>query len=179
MEFDIGTIIYILIMIIAIAVGAFGKKKKQPVQRTETAAENEKKGFFSRLEQQIDGLVEETKGSFEKNITNLIPGASDFTGNEKVISEKVLYESFKGNDDGRSVSLYEDEESEEGEGDYDPDEAESAELVISESTAIAEEKLIQVIETEEVLQVDFYELVKEFNLAKAVIYSEIINRKEY
>ena len=65
------------------------------------------------------------------------------------------------------------------EGVYDPDAQANLDLMEAEAVRTTDPDAIEVIDVEELPQADYFEIVKDFDLGTAVIYSTIINRKEY
>ena len=180
MEFDIGTLIYILITIIAIVAGVAGQKKK-PAKGTaapDSGGENESRGFFDKLEEQLGGFMDETK---EK-----VQNFSDEILYQEKRSEPVMQEGVSNyNDRMMEVDYDEDNEIYQNaynafEGVLDPDKQENLELITEEAIRTTEEsEVLQVIEMDNMSHPDYYEIVREFDLGTAVIYSTIINRPDY
>jgi hypothetical protein len=174
MEFDIGTLIYIIITIIAIVAGVAGKKKT-PAGNT-GASEGGSKSFFEKLEEKIGGFVDEAKettGSVTEEIR------APFTEEEPVMEREVASDDNREQDKNywrnNSESAYD-----EYAGEYDPDQQENLEQIASEAIRSTNESdMLQVIDMDESYHPDYYEIVREFDLGTAVIYSSIINRKEY
>lgn len=174
MEFDIGTLIYIIITIIAIVAGVAGKKKN-PAGNTAPAGEEAPKGFFDKLEEQIGGFVDEAKESVN-SVSDEIRSA--VTGDESVMQQEAVQEDRFNYD----TDFEEDYESEFNafEGVLDQEQQDNLDLVNSEATRVTdEEDVMQVIDMDQPNHPDYFEVVKDFDLGTAVIYSTIINRKEY
>jgi hypothetical protein len=175
MEFDIGTLIYIIITIVAIVAGVAGKKKN-PAPGTGSSGEGGSKSFFDKLEEQLSGFADEAKGA-----AGSIPEEvrAPFAEDQPVMSQRIE------RDDDRIQAqhyLEEDEESafNEYEGIYDPEQQENLEQMSAEALRTTDESdMLQVVEMDEPDHPDYYEIVSEFDLGTAVIYSSIINRKEY
>ena len=165
MEIDIGTLIYILIMIVAIVFGAFNKKKK-PATGEPVNEEKSSGSFFDKLEQQLTGFVDETRASVQSVAEDIPPGVEQeilSAGEGEEADEEItdsLYSGYSGIFDAESV-LRSNASNDEGE------------------RAIDQSMILELIETDEIQYPDYYDIVEEFDLGTAVIYSAIINRKEY
>ncbi|MEX0981662.1 MAG: hypothetical protein WD577_00805 [Bacteroidales bacterium] len=175
MEFDIGTLFYILITIIAIVASVLGKKKKPVDGQPSSEEESGPFGFFSKLEKQIGGLGDESKEEVQ-------PVAEEVISVEKPDDNRIQQDqggydwqsaSFEG-DSATSGSYYN-----EFEGFYDADKKENLESIIEEAEKSASEENLEVIDMDDITNPDYFEIAKDFDLGTAVIYSTIINRKEY
>lgn len=181
MEFDIGTLIYILVTIIAIVAGVAGKKKN-PAGNSAPSGEGSSKGFFDKLEEQLGGFVDEardTVGSvtdeFKSAVSGNEPAMQEEAAREDVVSQEYDYSQ----EQDYSSEVYQSEYNA-FEGIYDPGQQESIEQVTSEAIRSTNEgDMMQVLEVDEPEYADYFEVVKEFDLGTAVVYSAIINRKEY
>lgn len=176
MEFDIGTLLYILITIIAVAAGVLGQKKKPASGRPASDEESGPFGFFSKLEEQIGGLVDETKDEVQQVAEEVIP--AEQPDDNRIFQDKDSYDwqtaSFDG-DSATSGNYYN-----EFEGFYDPGKQESRlDAIIEEAERTTSDESIEVIEVDDVSHPDYFKIVENFDLGTAVIYSTIINRKEY
>ena len=172
MEFDFGTILYILVTIIAIIAGVAGKKKK-PASRPEGAESPEAEsgeGFFDRLERQFSEFGEETRQE-----TGEEEGAARETQPDPVVYQPVEEASERINnnrDDSRSSETH-------FEGLYDPEKQDNVDIMRSEAEQSGEALEVVDLEDDEEGGTDYFEIVKDFDLRTAVIYSAIINRREY
>ncbi len=173
MEFDFGTILYILVTIIAIIAGVAGKKKK-PASRPEVAESPETEageGFFDRLERQFSDFGEETRRE-----TGEEEGAGQETQPDAVVYQPVEEASERINsgkdDDSRSSEAH-------FEGLYDPEKQDNVDIMRSEAEQSGEALEVVDLEGDEDGGTDYFEIVKDFDLRTAVIYSAIINRREY
>ena len=172
MEFDFGTILYILVTIIAIIAGVAGKKKK-PASRPEGAESPETEsgeGFFDRLERQFSEFGEETRQE-----TGEEEGTGQETQPDAVVYQPVEEASERINnnrDDSRSSEAH-------FEGLYDPEKQDNVDIMRSEAEQSGEALKVVDLEDEEEGGTDYFEIVKDFDLRTAVIYSAIINRREY
>ena len=180
MDFDIGTLFYILITIIAIVASVLGKKKKPADGQRSSDEESSPFGFFSKLEEQIGGLVDDTKEGVKQVVEEVIPAEvipAEQRDDNRIIQDKDSYDwqssSFDG-DTATSGNYYN-----EFEGFYDSDKQESLDAIIAEAERSTSDDAIQVIEVEDISHPDYFKIVESFDLGTAVIYSTIINRKEY
>lgn len=175
MEFDIGTLIYIIITIIAIVAGVAGQKKK-PAGGAGDTEEGASKGFFDKLEEQLTGFADEareTAGSVAEEIK--APFTEDQPGAEREVASDDRREHDKNYWQNNIDSAYD-----EYAGIYDPDQQDELEQISEEAVRSTNpDDALEVIEMEESSHPDYYEIVSDFDLGTAVIYSTIINRKEY
>lgn len=175
MEFDIGTLIYIIITIIAIVAGVAGKKKN-PARNTGDSDAGGSKSFFDKLEEQISGFtgeVKEAAGSFTEEIKE------PFTEEEPVMEREVASDDRREQDKiywQNNIERAYDEYA----GIYDPDQQEELEQITEEANRSTDESnILQVEELDEQEHPDYFSIISDFDLGTAVIYSSIINRKEY
>lgn len=156
MEDNFDTIIYIIITIVAFAISALGKKKKKSNNQSigsENPSKPKARPFLSNLEQ----LLKEEMGIPDQNLKNEYEFDSineDYEQeyeNPKEIIENPTKETINPKNKMPYSIEYED-----------TSEIFSDSIQDSDLTKIEEEPVIE-----------------DFNLRDAVIYSEIINRKEY
>ncbi len=175
MEFDIGTLIYILITIVAIAASVLGKKKKPVDGEAASDGESGPFGFISKLEEQIGGSVDEIKDEVQPVADEVI--ATEKPDYDRIQQDQGGYDwqsaSFEG-DSAISGNYYN-----EFEGFYDADKKENLESIIEEAEKSTSEENLEVIDMDDFTNPDYFEIAKDFDLGTAVIYSTIINRKEY
>jgi len=175
MEFDIGTLFYILITIVAIVASVLGKKKKQVDEDPASDEDSGPFGFFSKLEREIGGLVDDTKEEVQPVAEEVI--SAEKSNDNRIQQDQGGYDwqsaSFDG-DSATSGNYYN-----EFEGFYDADKKENLESIIEEAENSASEENLEVIDMDDVTNPDYFEIAKDFDLGTAVIYSTIINRKEY
>jgi len=176
MDFDIGTLIYIIITIVAVVAGALGNKKKPVPGKQGSSGSSSSGGFFNKLEQQFSEFTSEVKDSVQST-------RDEFTMNEAPAETYMAEEQPEYNE---VVEEYtEQEESEQGEyadfeGIYTPGKEENIDLIQQEAIrATDESEMLEVIEMDEASHPDYFEIVSDFDLGTAVIYSSIINRIEY
>ena len=172
MEFDFGTILYILITIIAIIAGVAGKKKK-PASRPEGAESPDSdsgEGFFDRLERQFSEFGEETRQQ----------ASEEEDARQEAQPDPVVYQPVEEASE-RISGRVEDSRSSEShfQGLYDPEKQDNVDIMRSEAEQSDEALEVVELEDEEEPGADYFEIVKDFDLGTAVIYSSIINRREY
>lgn len=175
MDFDIGTLFYILITIVAIVAGVLGQKKK-PVDGQQ--APGEKSGpfsFFSKIEEQIEAIVDDKGDEMQEPAEEAAVAPGNFDGNRIYQEEGSFDWTTEEGGDGR----YSDSTYNQFAGVYDPKMKESLESIIAEAERTTSEEAIEVIEVEDISYTDYFKVVEDFDLGTAVIYSAIINRKEY
>jgi hypothetical protein len=154
MDFDIGNLLYVVITLVAIIASLLGKKKKSQGKKA-------KPGFFENLEQVLKMGQEDPALADLKNHEPDLP-------EEEIVYEDVkedpvfktqpssLMEEYKRNQLGRDSSL-----------------AESGKLDVARSTVSTED----FVEEEE--ELEFLEILKDFDAGSAVVYSAIIIRPDY
>lgn len=171
MDFDFGTLIYIIVTIVAIVAGAMGNKKKPSKGKTGSSG-----SFFDKLEEQIGGFVDETKESVSSVTDDL--GFSDEEREGQAAPEYSW--------DDESTEAYREEDDSSGiaysdfQGVYNPEKEKNLDLIQQEAVRATDESdALEVIEMEESSYPDYFEIVSDFDLGTAVVYSTIINRIEY
>lgn len=171
MDFDIGTIIYIIITIVAIVAGARGKKKKptQSPSQKSSGAESKIEGFFNRLGVQLEGLADqspqteqvlvEEENLFEED-TSVGMISEEQASDEGIEGEDLIYDmSYKGFEGEHDINIS---------------------LMAEEALRSTEDQeMTDIIDLDYTSNSDFSELLNDFDLQTAVIYSTILNRVEY
>lgn len=175
MEFDIGTLFYILITIIAIVASVLGKKKKPAEGQQSSDEESGPFGFFSKLEEQINGMADDTREGVQQVAEDVIP--AEQRDDQRILQDKDSYDWQSASYDGDSATS--GDYYNEFEGYYDSDKQKSLDAIIEEAERSTSDEAIQVIEVEDISHPDYFKIVEDFDLGTAVIYSTIINRKEY
>ncbi len=188
MEFDIGTLVYIIITIVAIVAGGAGNKKKPAPGNPGSGENTGSNSFLEKLEEQFGNFADEARGSLQEEVDEEVYVTGQEAEEEAAAFEETpaaeasrsaeeqaapSYE-FAWNDPANVYSQYE--------GYYDLDEKDKSDyddLKASEARRTNDEDEIRVIDMDEDSYVDYFEIVKNFDLGTAVIYSTIINRKEY
>lgn len=177
MEFDIGTLIYIIITIIAIAAGTLGKKKRPAVQKSEGDQEFTTSGIFDKLGREFEGFIAEAKGSVSSFTEQLMEednsAAPETAVQENYRGYESLLDKYKDGIPADAGFFGEDE------GLYDPNEEEVEELMSTEGISATAGQVLDVVEIDDTTHADYLQIIRDFNLASAVIYSTIFYRKEY
>lgn len=191
MDFDIGTLIYILVTIVAVIAGVAGRKKKKvpAAQPIETGHEQDhdhpadkkkatKGNFFTKLEEQLESFAVEAKQAVADIREEPVVQEDELFAEE----DEILYrEDVQETDSQKNERVYESilrSESTAYEGIYIPDEYENDPLM--EATGINVTDAIELIHLEEDHERSFDDLkdIQEFDARTAIIYSSIINRIE-
>ncbi|MCA1746603.1 MAG: hypothetical protein LC655_02830, partial [Bacteroidales bacterium] len=157
MDFDIGTLFYILITIIAIVASVLGKKKKPAEGQQSSDEESGPFGFFSKLEEQIEGLVDDTKKEVHQVSEEIIPAeviTAEQRDDNRILQDKDSY-------DWQSASFHEDTATSgdyynEFEGYYDPKKQEGLDAIIEEAENSTSDEAIQVIDVEDISHPDYF-----------------------
>ncbi|MDA3822244.1 MAG: hypothetical protein PF450_06480 [Bacteroidales bacterium] len=173
MDFDIGTIFYIIVTIVVIVASTRKKKKKSGAAPSGTSgAESKVQGFLSKLGVQLEDFADNTKETVNTFAEEFVPGQS---------SSEPVFES-----DGEPYDQFLEEEAAENrrfselESEYDPNSIDNLDLILSEDRRSTLDQEIQdVIELDDLSGFEYPELLNDFDLQTAVIYSTILNRKEY
>lgn len=182
-DFDIGTLFYILLMIIFIIAGAFGKKKKpQKVSsRAEPLINDSPEDLLAR---KLKELFNENTAIPEPEIADEnIPETIEY---EEKLDVPVADESYGGLE--KTVIPEEITEQYIGSVEYhgekadtiSPEEGQSA-IFIQAEDQIADE--IKLSEGKDLTHADFNqelsEFIDKFDIRQGIMYSEILNRREY
>ena len=165
MDFDIGNILYIIITLVALSLGLFGKKKKRPSGENPDSSENASEpGFLENLERALSGL-----GREETEVLELEEDEPD------IVTEDSSYEPFK------EYLATKEQEANERSASYED--------LTHQEPAFTREKdpgqedsgdqPLEVVELDQEVGVDYFDVVRDFNLGTAVIYSAVINRLDY
>ncbi len=174
MEIDFGTILYILITIIVVIAGIAGKKKKPATG--EPSGEGGGKSFFDKLEEQLGGFVDDAREQAQSVKEEFSPGdeSAEVSMEQEATTayQAIAREDFPDHDNPGMYEQYE--------GVFDPDSEEGLDLLPDEAVRSTEESdSMELVDLEEEDHPDYFEIVSEFDLGTAVIYSAIINRKEF
>jgi|GEM_PF-2422091 len=156
MEDIFDNLLYIIITIAAFAISAIGKKKKQQAKKQGIASQHEN--------------LRNEKPSYSLNIEKLIKDELGFEDESFIrddeVEEEVINDTFVEEPiDTVPKYLLDDKEDVPYSIEYD-----ESELITNSS--ISDNDLTNVDTTDE-------SILDDFNLESAIIYSEIINRKEY
>ena len=165
MDFDIGNILYIVITLVALALGLFGKKKKRPGTGSPgEPGSSSQPGFLENLERALSDL-----GREETAVVELKEDEPD------LVAEEAAYEPFR---------EYLAEKEQEAYERYGP----SREYMVPETEQYMEPVFaegetengeLQVVDLDKQEGVNYFDVVRNFDLGTAVVYSTIINRLDY
>ena len=161
MEFDIGTILYIVITLVAVMVGLLGRKKK-PAEGDQGAPAGEARpGFMENLERML------TMDQEQPRIRDLQDHEADLPAEEYPAEEPVKeVQPRSGN-----TLMDEYERIMRQRGSSDP------ELMMAEGGVM--DGALEVIDLDDETGTDYFEIVRDFDAGTAVVYSAIINRLDY
>jgi len=167
-DFDIGTIVYVVITLVAVLIGLLGRKKKAAGAGSESARDTGENDFMQNLGKAF-GTGRDVQASNAEMHRQEEPGmvrkASDMweeyaqlhgTEEEK---EHIAERGFRG-----GMEREEKEEEEEKE-------------ILSEIEEPADQ--LDVIELGEYEGTNYFDIVRDFDAGTAVVYSAIINRPAY
>ena len=165
MDVDIGNLLYIIITLVALALGLFGSRKKKPADGNPAGSEGSSgPGFLENLERALSDL-----GREETEVVELNRDEPD------LVVEEDEYEPFK------EYLAAKEEEANERNASYEDlthqEEALSREMYGEQEGS--EEKPLEVVDLDQEEGVDYFDVVRNFNLGTAVVYSAIINRLDY
>jgi len=160
MDFDLGNILYILVTIVAIVAGLAGKKKKKPVSGAAAPkVEKSPLNFLEQLGINIEELNDKQEVEYRVEDEDVYDESPEVA--EPVYQEvkPSLYSSF--------------------EGVYNPEMDINRPLIEREAIAVTDP--IEVIELDDEFSSDedLNDIICGFDPVKAVIYSEILHRREY
>ena len=163
MEFDIGTILYIIITLVAVLIGVLGKKKKPADGGSGTPAGETRPSFMENLERVLTQGQEQPRIAELRNYEEDLP-AEDYLAEEP--EEQVQPMADPG------MTLMQEYELIRKEGGIsDPD------LIMAEGGT--ESETLEVIDLDYETGTDYFEIVRDFDAGTAVVYSAIINRIDY
>jgi hypothetical protein len=163
MDFDIGNILYIVIMLVAVIVSLLGKKKKPAEGGTAAPGSEERPGFLENLERVL------TMGQEPARVQNLQDFEADLPVEE--LTPKEAVEVVKPDYMNRPSLMEEyDRIMKQGrEGGQD--------LLMGEGGLT--DDALEVIDLDDLPGTDYFEIVRDFDAGTAVVYSAIINRLDY
>jgi hypothetical protein len=163
MEFDIGTILYIVITLVAVLVGVLGKKKKPAEGAPGTTQGEAPLSFMENLERVL------TQGQEPAQVRDLQDYEEDLPA-EEYVSDELVEEPMPETRKRESLmDKYEEIMRRNAGPDADPMGSAGAEM----------EEVLEVIDLDEVYGTDYFEIVRDFDAGTAVVYSAIINRLDY
>ena len=163
MDFDIGNILYIVIMLVAVIVSLLGKKKKPAQGGSEKPAGESRPSFMENLERVLSMDQEQTQIKDLQNFEEDLP-VEEFHSEEPVQEAKP--EVLKG-----PTIMEEYERIMNLNRDLDPD------LMMAQGGVLPD--ALEVIDLDELTGTDYFEIVRDFDAGTAVVYSAIINRLDY
>ena len=163
MDFDIGNILYVIIMLVAVVVSLLGKKKKPADGGTDAPASEARPGFMENLERVL------TMGQEQAQIKDLQDFEEDLPV-EEYVSEEPVAEVQAEVQTGMTL-MQEYERIMRQRSSSDP------ELLMAEGGVM--EETLEVIDLDEESGTDYFEIVRDFDAGTAVVYSAIINPLDY
>lgn len=182
MDFDIGSLLYIIITIIAVIAGIAGKKKKKPAPgaaaeeafaEDEVQTESTKGGFFGKLEAQFESFAEEAKrkvNDLQENpvvVENNDIVENDYFDNLNAEHEKGIEAK---SEIVSNMAAYE--------GIFSPDDEQNDPLMESEGISMTDTLEMIHLSEDQTRSFEDLQILEEFDARTAIIYSAIINRLE-
>ncbi len=163
MDFDIGNIFYIVITIVAVAVGLLGKKKKPAGGGSSAPKGSARPGFFENLERVLQ------MGQEPAEPTELQEFEADLPV-EEAVPLQAVDDPFI--DIRHRPTIMEDYDrimgrGKDGELDFMLDDGELA------------SGAVEVLDLNEESGTNYFEIVRDFDARTAIVYSTIINRLDY
>lgn len=169
MEFDIGTILYVVITLIALVIGVLGKKKKPAGTGSPVEGARDHGGSFLESFERAFQMEREDAATI-----SLERDEYEGTGPE-IIEEPLYMESYRSPYEGvarpgKGPSILDDYERIMGSGSEDEN------GIFQEGQPSTRSIEVDDLDDE---GTDYFEVVKNFDVGTAVIYSAIINRVDY
>jgi hypothetical protein len=161
MDFDVSNILYIVITLVAVIIGLLGKKKKPAQGSVGSLGNSGGSGFMANLERVLnmnEGPMMAEEEPFEEEL--VVEQSTPAEVDKSYINMKQrpsLIEEYS-----RIMHRNAD-------GEMDLTETEGEGVTGS----------MEIVDLDYVPGTDFSELIRNFNAAKAVVYSTIINRLDY
>ncbi len=168
MDFDIGNILYIVITLIALALGLFGKKKKKPgADSPGESGSGSQPGFLENLERALNDL-----GREETAVVQLKEDEPDLVAEEESYESYEPFKEYLAEKEQAAFERYGPAQ------EYPVQEPEQAmePVYAGEETGDGQ---IQVVDLDKEKGVNYFDVVRNFDLGTAVVYSAIINRLDY
>ena len=159
MDFDIGNILYIVITLVAVAVGLLGKKKKPANGGPGVPEGQAKPGFLENLERVLQMGQEETAIRDLQDFEEVISFEED-------VQMEVVPEPMKAQN---IMDQYEKIMNRSTDGALD--------LIDGEGEQMTE--VLELIDMDHESGTDYFEIVQNFDAGTAIVYSTIINRLDY
>lgn len=163
MEFDIGTILYIIITLVAVLIGVLGKKKKPGDGGSGAPAGETRPSFMENLERVL------TQGQEQPQIADLRNYEEDLPAEEYLAEEPLEEVQPLTNPEMTLMQEYERLMKEGGRS--------APDLMMAEGGVVSE--TLEVIDLDDETGTDYFEIVRDFDAGTAVVYSAIINRIDY
>ena len=160
MDFDIGNIFYIVITLVAVIVGLLGKKKKPADEGSDTPESQARPGFLENLERLLQ------VGQMETTINHLQDFEEDISFEEEEVEVEHAPELLKA---PNIMDEYERIMNRSTDGEMD--------LIDSEGERMTETMEGAGMDYESVT--DYFQIIKDFDVGTAIVYSTIINRLDY
>ena len=162
MDFDIGNILYIVIMLVAVIVSLLGKKKKPAEGGSEAPAGETRPSFIENLERVLTMDQEQTQIKDLQDYEEDLP-AEEFPSMDPL--QAVQPEAQKG------LTMMEEYERIMNRRDMNPD------LMMAEGGVLPD--ALEVIDLDNLPGTNYFDIVRDFDAGTAVVYSAIINRLDY
>jgi RNA-binding protein YhbY len=163
MDFDIGNILYIVITIVAVAVGLLGKKKKPAEGGSGTPGSEARPSFMENLERVLTMGQEPQEVQYLQESEEGLPA-------EELVKVEVVEEDFS--DLRNRPSIMDEYERIMNSGNV-------GELDLNGSEGESMTEILEVSDLDELPGTDYFEIVKDFDAGTAIVYSSIINRLDY
>jgi hypothetical protein len=158
---DLGNILYIVITLVAVIIGLLGRKRKQEGKGTGSGEGSSSGSFMENLEKAFN------VGQEEQMVVELEEDEADIPVGEPEYESVIPVET-----EPRSPTLIDEYERY-----LERTSAEGSDILLSEEDVGTEP--LEVIHLDDDPGTDYFEVVKDFNAATAVVYSAIINRIDY
>lgn len=163
MDFDIGNLFYIIITLVVVIIGLLGKKKKPADGTSGTQQSRTRPSFMENLEQVLQMGQEQPEVRDLRDYEEDLP-AEEFT------HEPAERESTS--DKGRPPGILEEYDrimKQRSDEEVDPFSEEGMRMA----------NALEIIDLDDYLGTDYFEIIKDFDPGTAVVYSTIINRLDY
>ena len=155
MDFDIGNLLYIVITLVAVIIGVLGKKKKPADGGSGAPGESAARpGFLENLERVLQMGQEQTEVKDLQDFEADLP-------DEEVITVEAMEESHS--DLRNRPSIMEEYER----------------IMIRGKDGEQISEALEVVDLDELPGTNYIEIVRDFDVGTAVVYSTIINRLDY
>jgi hypothetical protein len=168
MDFDIGNIFYIVITLVAVTIGLLGKKKKPAPGGSDVSGSVARPGFLENLERVLQ------MGQDQPRLADREFYEEDLSYEEEMPVEKT---APVGVSENRSPSVH-------GRGimeNYDRimNRSTDGEMELIDLEGESTTEATGMINLDDNQGTDFFEIIRDFDAATAIVYSSIINRLDY